>query len=239
MLGVAGGRADHLNSKTMFLRIAVLITIVLWLPDVWLLTRQQPPLAVGVLMAMHLAIALVTYNLLVHVAPMWTRVEATDRERTVKRAWRPRRCGRGRGTRRDQPFHIVRTDPRIVDHHGDRRWGRIHSWRRGPGPRTIGRPDELIPIRGRFSILRTQVWAPLSSSGPSVLVVVSRHASRTTRIGAAVGGSGSPSAPVAACWTFTIQPVFCACVDVPGNDCRRDWLPRPNDAKPLEPQALT
>ena len=45
------------------------VTIVLWLPDIWLLIKHQPATAVAVLMGMHLGIALVTYNLLVHVAP--------------------------------------------------------------------------------------------------------------------------------------------------------------------------
>jgi hypothetical protein len=44
--------------------------VVLWLPDLFILYRGQPADAVAVLMVMHLAIALVTYNLLVHVAPV-------------------------------------------------------------------------------------------------------------------------------------------------------------------------
>jgi hypothetical protein len=54
--------------RWLFLRLAVLVTLVLFAPDVWLLVKGQPGEAVAVLMAMHLAIALVTYNLLVHVA---------------------------------------------------------------------------------------------------------------------------------------------------------------------------
>jgi Family of unknown function (DUF6069) len=59
--------------RWLFVRMAVAVTLVLWLPDVWLLLRGQPPEAVAVLMAMHLAIALVTYNVLVHVAPTGRR----------------------------------------------------------------------------------------------------------------------------------------------------------------------
>jgi hypothetical protein len=54
--------------RWLFLRLAVLVTLVLWLPDVYILASGQPPRAVGVLFAMHLAIALVTYNCLVHIA---------------------------------------------------------------------------------------------------------------------------------------------------------------------------
>lgn len=55
--------------RRLFLRLAFLVTVVLWIPDLWLLLRHQPVDAVGVLMAMHLAIALVTYNALVRIAP--------------------------------------------------------------------------------------------------------------------------------------------------------------------------
>ena len=54
--------------RWLFARMAFLVTLVLWLPDLYILYRGQPPRAVAVLMVMHLAIALVTYNCLVHVA---------------------------------------------------------------------------------------------------------------------------------------------------------------------------
>jgi hypothetical protein len=57
--------------RWLFLRLAVLVTLGLWIPDVWLLViLHEPARAVSVLMAMHLAIAVVTYNLLVRVAPV-------------------------------------------------------------------------------------------------------------------------------------------------------------------------
>src|SRR5579863_5443241 len=49
--------------RWLFFRLAVLVTLVLWLPDVYLLYLGQPGDAVAFLFAMHLAIALVTYNL--------------------------------------------------------------------------------------------------------------------------------------------------------------------------------
>ena len=57
------------DPRWLFLRLAVLVTLVLWLPDVYILYRGQAADAVAVLFVMHLAIALVTYNLLVHLAP--------------------------------------------------------------------------------------------------------------------------------------------------------------------------
>ncbi len=57
------------DPRRVLFRLAVAVTIVLWLPDIWLLIEHQPAAAVAVLICMHLGIALVTYNLLIHVAP--------------------------------------------------------------------------------------------------------------------------------------------------------------------------
>ncbi len=56
--------------RWLFFRLAIAVTLVLWLPDLYILHQGQPIKAVAVLMTMHLAIGLVTYNLLVHVAPV-------------------------------------------------------------------------------------------------------------------------------------------------------------------------
>ncbi len=56
--------------RWLFFRLAILVTVVLWLPDLYILAKGQPAKAVAVLMVMHLAIALITYNLLVHLAPV-------------------------------------------------------------------------------------------------------------------------------------------------------------------------
>lgn len=55
--------------RWLFFRLAILVTLVLLLPDLYLLYRNQPVKAVAILMAMHLAIAIVTYNALVRIAP--------------------------------------------------------------------------------------------------------------------------------------------------------------------------
>ena len=59
--------------RWMFFRMAILVTLVLWLPDVYILHLGAPPRAVAVLMVMHLAIAVVTYTLLTRVAPVRQR----------------------------------------------------------------------------------------------------------------------------------------------------------------------
>ncbi len=56
--------------RWLFFRLAILVTLVLWLPDLYILHGGAPGRAVAVLMVMHVAIALVTYNCLVRIAPV-------------------------------------------------------------------------------------------------------------------------------------------------------------------------
>jgi len=56
-----------------FFQVAVAVMVVLWVPDAWLLLRHEPTRAVIYLMVMHLAVALITYNLLVFAAPLGAR----------------------------------------------------------------------------------------------------------------------------------------------------------------------
>ncbi len=65
--------------KWLFLRLAVLVTLVLLLPDIYIIHAGQSLQAVAILIIMHFAIALVTYNLLVRVAPVRPAREAGQR----------------------------------------------------------------------------------------------------------------------------------------------------------------
>jgi hypothetical protein len=56
--------------RWLFLRLAVAVTLVLFLPDIYIWKQGQPAQAVAVLLCMHLAIAVVTYTALVHLAPV-------------------------------------------------------------------------------------------------------------------------------------------------------------------------
>ena len=56
--------------RWLFFRLAILVTLVLLLPDLYILHMGEPAEGVFVLMAMHVAIGLVTYNLLVRLAPV-------------------------------------------------------------------------------------------------------------------------------------------------------------------------
>ena len=63
--------------RWLFFRMAIAVTLVLWLPDLYILVKGQPPRAVAVLIVMHLAIAVVTYYCLVRIAPVKTTRAAT------------------------------------------------------------------------------------------------------------------------------------------------------------------
>jgi hypothetical protein len=77
IIGILGGAAGwpvitRVSSAPRWLYgwLTVLISAALFLPDAWLLVRGQPPDAVVVLMAMHVAIAVVLYCCMVFVAPV-------------------------------------------------------------------------------------------------------------------------------------------------------------------------
>jgi hypothetical protein len=65
------------DPRWVFFRSAIVVTLLLWLPDLYILAKGQPAKAVAVLMAMHLAIAIVTYNALVRLAPIHDGYEGT------------------------------------------------------------------------------------------------------------------------------------------------------------------
>jgi hypothetical protein len=54
--------------RWVYLRLAVLVTLALLLPDAWILLHGESAKAVAVLVTMHLAIAVVTYNCMVRIA---------------------------------------------------------------------------------------------------------------------------------------------------------------------------
>jgi hypothetical protein len=84
--------------RWVFLRLAIATTLVLWLPDLYILHGGAPGRAVAVLMLMHLAIALVTYNLLVHLAPVTVMPQAAVRPRSADRPADRAAGGTGGGT---------------------------------------------------------------------------------------------------------------------------------------------
>jgi hypothetical protein len=72
-------------ARWMFFRMAILVTLVLWLPDLYILHGGAPGEAVAVLMVMHVAIALVTYNALVRLAPVQREVSSREPQHAARR----------------------------------------------------------------------------------------------------------------------------------------------------------
>jgi FtsH-binding integral membrane protein len=73
LVGAAGWPVlTHISSAPRWLYgwLTILISLGLFLPDAWLLVRGQPPKDVAVLMAMHVAVAVVIYCTMVFVAPV-------------------------------------------------------------------------------------------------------------------------------------------------------------------------
>jgi hypothetical protein len=79
--------------RWLFFRLAIAVTVVLWLPDLYIWHQGQPAHAVAVLMVMHLAIALITYNLLVHLAPVRPGRSGGDAAASTPLAGRARTSG--------------------------------------------------------------------------------------------------------------------------------------------------
>ena len=178
--------------RPAFFRMAVLVTIVLWLPDMWLFTRHQAPLAVGVLMAMHLAIALVTYNLIVHVAAV--RTQDDDPSGGVEVGETTNGTSAGPPTAGVQEETGLLRSPRLT-----RKLSITMAIVVGVefilGIATlvlvpIGRPNGLLPTRERLVYIAHAGVGTFLVVGASVLVVASWHAGRSVRIGAVLGAIG-------------------------------------------------
>ena len=91
--------------RWLFFRLAILVTVVLLLPDAYILWQGQSAEGVAVLVSMHLAIALVTYNALVRIAPVGASRQPRRRTQDVRsrRACAGVGLGRGRPSRRSSP----------------------------------------------------------------------------------------------------------------------------------------
>jgi hypothetical protein len=80
--------------RWLFFRAAIVVVLVLWLPDVGLFLAGEALRGVVALMVMHLGISLLTYNALVHVATLRPDLQVVTEprslmlaEKTVRRVW--------------------------------------------------------------------------------------------------------------------------------------------------------
>jgi hypothetical protein len=61
------------RGSRLYLWLAIAVTVVGLAPDAWILHQGQPAAGVAVLVAMHFALAVITYPVLVLVAPQSRR----------------------------------------------------------------------------------------------------------------------------------------------------------------------
>ena len=173
------------SPRWLFFRLAVVATLLLWAPDGWLLLRGETPRGVAVLMTMHLAIALVTYNLLVRVAPVRPLPEA---------AW----AGGGAGAAESRATTVGRVAPRLSRRAVVRAWSAMAvlvGIEAVVGVTTIvivpfRRTAALVPARGSTVYLVHGGLGAVLGVGAVAVLVASTAAGRTARIGAVMGALG-------------------------------------------------
>jgi hypothetical protein len=168
--------------RWLFLRLAVLVTLILWLPDVWILAEGQPPKAVAVLMVMHLAVALVTYNLLVHLAPVRSSQPAPYQAGEASAAAK-RPPGRSRGDG-SLPPHLARRAGVVM--------GSLVGVELALGIGTLvvvpyHRPDSWLPAQGHLVYLIHAALGGALGLGSVVLLLATRRAPRIAHLGTVVG----------------------------------------------------
>lgn len=177
--------------RWLFVRAAVLVTLVLWAPDFYLLAVHQPVRAVLVLMVMHLGIAVVTYNALVHLAP----VRAADTEASGLLLTAP-----------GEPVHASETTLR----HGATSLAVLVAIEFALGIGSlfrlpIERSNGGLPTRGGpIYLAHAAVGLPLGLCA-AALFFLARDSSRTYRMAAAVGFVGVLIATVGGFCTLVHQ----------------------------------
>jgi hypothetical protein len=171
--------------RWLFLRMAVLVTLLLWLPDLWILAQGQPPRAVAVLMVMHLAIALVTYNLLVRLAPVRAPGDASDGDREASSPPAPPRPQRwvDRGLSAD-----------AVRRAGIALGGLVGvEFALGIGALVVvpyGRPATWLPAQEQSLYLAHAALGGALGLGSTALLWRARRAPRIPRLGSILGFAG-------------------------------------------------
>jgi len=159
------------SPRWLYLRLAVVVTILLWLPDLFLLARHEPVRAVLVLMTMHLGIALVTYNIVVRVAPPRRRedVAGDSSETDAGAAWSARLAA---------TWLCLLVGVELV-----------------LGIVTLvavptGRPTGLLPVEGRAVYLAHAVVGVPLALGAVALWLAQRRGPRLMRLCVWIGGIG-------------------------------------------------
>ena len=174
-----------LDPRWLYLRLAVVVTLVLWLPDLYLVVRHQPGRDVVVLMTMHLAIAIVTYNAVVRIAHV-----GRDPLPVVEAASRVERVGPTRPAVEMQERTSGRSARRLA-------WGLVLfvGVEFVLGIVTLiyvptGRSTGWLPNDGRTSYVAHAILGFPLALAAGVFFVRTRESTRIDRLSAWIGGIG-------------------------------------------------
>lgn len=166
------------SARWLFLRLTVVVTLLLWVPDLWLYLAGQNPRAVTALVVMHLAITLVTYNALVHLAPAGRR-------------------GEGRASRPDASRAAVQ--PQLPERLVRRIWSTMAALAALEAALGIAvivsvpfhRPNAVLPVRGAVWLYEAHGAIGVALAlGAIGALALSHVAGRMGRIGAVMGAAG-------------------------------------------------
>ncbi len=170
-------------ARWLYFRLAVVSMVVLWIPDAVLFALKEPPAGVATLMVMHLLIALVTYNLLVRIAPAGRIPAAVDDSSAS--------VDDGSG---NPPRTSLRLPERLVR----RVWGTMAllvAVELVLGVAVIvsvpfRRPPAILPTRGIWVYAAHGAVGIALGVGALAVLVLSTAAGRIGRIGAVMGAVG-------------------------------------------------
>lgn len=157
-------------ARWLYFRLVVAATLVLWIPDAVLLALGEPAAGVVTLTVMHLLVAVVTYNLLVRLAPAGRSGPAADAE------------------------HVA-SAPNLPEGLVQRVWGSLALvvvLELVLGVAVIvsvpyRRPAAVLPTRGIWLYAAHGAVGIALGVGALAVLVLSRAAGRIGRVGAVVG----------------------------------------------------
>jgi hypothetical protein len=173
--------------RRLFFRLAIVVMLGLWIPDLLLFIKHENSEAVATLMAMHLVIAIITYNLLVHIAsPRGNDSLAESRN----------------GVTAPNAFQLAPNDTeKSIEQKGTDRGVSRYAWitmLSGVCAEFVmgiaalvyvpfDRPNEWLSHQGEFIYLAHAILGAVLAVGSVTALVYSIHASRPTRLGALIG----------------------------------------------------
>lgn len=170
------------SPRTLFFRLAIVMTLVLWIPDLWLFFRHENTKAVMTLVTMHVAIAIITYNLLVRVAPARTGDDKSNSQAVPTKSFQPPKDLALGGEPTSQGVHRSAWIVMMV--------GVCVEFAVGIAALLFvpySRPNEWIPHQAEALYLVHAIGGGVLAIGAATVLAGSLGAGRIARLGALIG----------------------------------------------------